>query len=316
MTRSVRLIAIALCGVLGLAGSACGTVKPKPRSHQAANASGPPASGWPQAADGKIDGQMCDILTVADFKTYGRIVTTKAQKIKPENGGNAITCDYAFHDTLTLSLAPDATIAGRSYRSMLDAAKRRGDEQRSSDQLVQSLVAGADESFYDPDVEDAGGDRKNTVLQVRRGALLVGIHLSSATQGKTDPKESSTGLAGLVLQRAPDLGRKGFSARHTLSSALYSLQVTIDPARTGDNVVNLFAFSPAGPPLKIIEWKATAAPPTQDIAPITMPVLPVTENHALGQISLPMAGTWQFQFTLRVSDTEQATVSTTIPIKA
>jgi hypothetical protein len=315
MTRSARLIAIALCGVLVLAGAACGTVMPKSKSSQAANASGPPAGGWPQAADGKIDGRMCDILTVADFKTYGRIVTTKVQKMKPENG-NAITCDYAIHDTLTLSLSPDATTAGRSYRSMLDTAERRGHEQRGSDQLVQSLVAGADESFYDPDVEDTGGDRKNTVLHVRRGALLVGIHLSSATQGKTDPKESSTGLVGLVLQRAPDLGTKGFGISHTLTTALYSLQVSIDPAQRGDNIVQLFAFTPSGAPLKIIEWKATAALPAQDIAPIAVPILPVTDNHAVGQITLSLAGTWQFQFTLRVSDTDQAGVSIAIPVKA
>jgi copper transport protein len=101
----------------------------------------------------------------------------------------------------------------------------------------------------------------------------------------------------------------------TVTGSFYVLDVTVDPARVGTNGVHLFAYTTDRKPLTVVEWKATAALPTQSIEPITVPLLPVPPNHAVTEVNLPDKGDWQFRFTLRVSDTLQETGSATIPIR-
>lgn len=102
----------------------------------------------------------------------------------------------------------------------------------------------------------------------------------------------------------------------TLTSSLYSLQVQIDPAKVGNNSVHLYAYTPdgTGQPVMVAEWRATAALPAAGIEPIDIPLLRITDNHAIGEVSLPTAGQWQVRFTLRTSEIDQATVTATVPI--
>ncbi|MEV4413872.1 copper resistance protein CopC [Catellatospora sp. NPDC049609] len=100
----------------------------------------------------------------------------------------------------------------------------------------------------------------------------------------------------------------------TLTSPLYTLQVEVDPAERGDNAVHLYAYKADGSPLPVVEWKATAALPSAGIEKISFPMLKLTDNHASGQVTLPTPGDWQLQFTLRVSEIDQASVTATVPI--
>ncbi|WP_370375502.1 copper resistance protein CopC [Micromonospora sp. HM5-17] len=128
-------------------------------------------------------------------------------------------------------------------------------------------------------------------------------------------------LAAVLVQTPPartaqeyaDGGGPGYYSA-TLTSSLYSLQVEVDPATTGSNSIHLYAYTPDNKPMPVVEWRATAALPDQGIEPIQIPLLPLTDNHATGEISLPRPGDWQFSFTLRTSDIDQATVTSTVPI--
>ncbi|HEU5108333.1 MAG TPA: copper resistance protein CopC [Micromonosporaceae bacterium] len=100
----------------------------------------------------------------------------------------------------------------------------------------------------------------------------------------------------------------------TAASSLYSLQVEVDPAKVGRNDVHLYAYTPDGKPLPVVEWQASAALPAAGVEPIDLPLLKLTDNHATGQISLPTAGDWRLRFTLRISEIDQATVNVTVPI--
>lgn len=101
----------------------------------------------------------------------------------------------------------------------------------------------------------------------------------------------------------------------TVSSSLYRLRVDIDPARSGDNELHLYAYTSAGGSLKVAEWRASAAQPARGIAPINIRLLPLTDSHAVGQVNLPGAGAWTFSFTLRTSDVDVGTVSVTVSIR-
>ncbi|MGB2567534.1 copper resistance CopC/CopD family protein [Micromonospora citrea] len=101
----------------------------------------------------------------------------------------------------------------------------------------------------------------------------------------------------------------------TLSSPIYSLQVELDPAERGNNSLHLYAYTKDNRPQPVAEWKATAALPSAGIEPIEIPLLPLTDNHATGEVTFPAAGEWQLRLTVRTSDIDQATVTATVPIK-
>jgi copper transport protein len=138
-------------------------------------------------------------------------------------------------------------------------------------------------------------------LAITAVVLVLSANLVQTTPGRT---------AEATANAPSQLGY--FTA--TLNSTLYQLQLDVDPARVGNNAVHLFAYDSAGNPKKVEEWKATAALPAAGVEPISIPLLRITDNHAIGDIALPTAGRWELRFTLRTSDIDQATVTTTVPV--
>jgi copper transport protein len=130
------------------------------------------------------------------------------------------------------------------------------------------------------------------------------------------------GVASVLVQTTPARtqaavdrggGRTGVFST-TLTSPLYQLQFDIEPAQTGPNDIHLYAYTPQGATLKVLEWKATAALPAQGIEPIDALLTPITDSHDTGQITLPSAGQWTFSFTLRTTEIDEATVTTLVKV--
>ena len=55
--------------------------------------------------------------------------------------------------------------------------------------------------------------------------------------------------------------------------------------------------------------------PAAEVEPIDVPLLKITDNHAIGEIQLPSAGQWQLRFTLRTTEIDQASVTAEVPIR-
>ncbi|MFC4021470.1 copper resistance CopC/CopD family protein [Micromonospora sp. GCM10011542] len=145
--------------------------------------------------------------------------------------------------------------------------------------------------------------RRAVWVELAVTAVVLGL---SATLVQTTPARTAvTGPAGAEVNF--------FST--TLSSPLYSMQVEIDPAQNGNNTVHLYAYTKDNRPQPVVEWRATAALPSAGIEPIEVPLLPLTDNHATGEINLPAAGDWQVKITARTTDIDQATVTATVPIR-
>ncbi|WP_207921449.1 copper resistance protein CopC [Micromonospora sp. KC721] len=129
------------------------------------------------------------------------------------------------------------------------------------------------------------------------------------------------GLSAVLVQTTPARVAAGDVAgtanayfSTTLTSPIYSLQVELDPAERGNNSLHLYAYTKDNRPQPVAEWRATAALPSAGIEPIEIPLLPLTDNHATGELNFPAAGEWQLRFTVRISDIDQATVTVTVPI--
>jgi len=137
-------------------------------------------------------------------------------------------------------------------------------------------------------------------LAITAVILAVTTVLVQTTPGRTAEANSTVGGTGYT---------------NTLTTGLYTLQVQIDQAKVGPNDLHLFAYTADGKPQTVLEWKATAALPSAGVEPIDVVLVRVPPNHSFGQISLPTAGDWQFRFTLRTSDIDQASVTAIVPIR-
>ncbi|MCW3843938.1 copper resistance protein CopC/CopD [Micromonospora yasonensis] len=145
--------------------------------------------------------------------------------------------------------------------------------------------------------------RRAVLVELLITAVVLGV---SANLVQTTPARTASAEVGGTPT--------GFFST-TLTSPLYSLQVELDPAERGNNSLHLYAYTKDNRPQPVKEWKATAALPSAGIEPIEIPLLPLTDNHATGEINLPASGQWQLRFTVRTSDIDQATVTATVPIK-
>ena len=137
--------------------------------------------------------------------------------------------------------------------------------------------------------------------------LLAGVVGLSSVLVQTTPARTEA-AAGAVRVIATDVNL-------TLDSELFSLQVQVVPATAGPNTVHLYAFTPTGEPRRVDEWSGTVALPAEGIEPVRLSLQPLTDNHASAEVTLPLTGEWEFVFTVRVSEVDQASVSATVPIR-
>jgi copper transport protein len=151
--------------------------------------------------------------------------------------------------------------------------------------------------------------RRAVLVEVITLAVVLGV-TSALVQTPPATAGQTTEAAGQEAGRDAD---GSYEVR--LTSPLYSVQVYISPAQPGDNTVSMFAFTPANAPLNVVEWTATATLAVDELGPISMALSPAFASHAVGRIHLPRAGAWELRLTLRTSEIDQATVSTTVPIE-
>jgi copper transport protein len=145
--------------------------------------------------------------------------------------------------------------------------------------------------------------RRSVLIEVIGAVIVIGVAaaLVQTTPARTQAAVDNPGTTNGI-----------YSA--TMTSPLYQLQFDIEPAQTGPNDIHLYAYTPQGAPLKVLEWKVTAALPAQGIEPIDAVLTPITDSHDVGQVTLPAAGQWQFSFTLRTTEIDEATVTTLVKV--
>jgi copper transport protein len=105
----------------------------------------------------------------------------------------------------------------------------------------------------------------------------------------------------------------------TLSCPLYTLQFNIYPVEIGDNnTIHAFVYTPAGAPLPAQQWTVTSRLlGDQDLQPVSEPLLPlIPKHHAAGAITFPLPGTYEIKFTVRITDIDEDTVTTTVKVPA
>jgi hypothetical protein len=210
--------------VIGLAG--CGNdggAWPPAKERASAGAAAParatpPPGGWPQPEGGRLTEKMCGLLTDADYARFGhRRLPSVSEKLS-ESGSNRVNCLYMTGDELWLDLQPTAESARLVFAADFRTHKRRMAQDERQSVLATSVVPGIDASWYDYATLGSDGPNQEHELRLRRGSLLVGITLSGIKgKNEQDPRTVLTGLAALVLQRVPDVGKTDTGRTHKVT---------------------------------------------------------------------------------------------------
>lgn len=152
--------------------------------------------------------------------------------------------------------------------------------------------------------------RRAGVTVTLRRAILAEVFTAAVVLGVATALTQTPPTQATSDQQRGDVP---FTASVTTDDLI--VQIDLDPARRGPNSVHVTSVDDRGRTVEVVEWKATAALPSRDIAPTEISLLPIDAGHASGEVYLAAAGEWEFRFTLRTSDVDQVTVKQLIPVK-
>jgi copper transport protein len=91
-------------------------------------------------------------------------------------------------------------------------------------------------------------------------------------------------------------------------------RVTVDPAKTGSNVVSVF-LERQGQPVSADEVSVTATAPA-DVGPFRLQTRPAEPGHYIAPpLEAPVAGVWSFEIAVRRGEFNLKAATVSIPIK-
>lgn len=199
-----RMVALSLATVVALAGCTGG----KGDGGDGDAVAKPPAGGWPQPEEGMLTPKMCGLLVEADYKSVGHKTYGPLEAVKEKQSSNYVSCVGDMGEWLTLDLQPTAESAKVSYDRGLESRKSSAIIEKQETILAQDLLQGADQSWFDYGPAPTGSTPGDYQLHFRRGALVAWIQLNPAPgDSVSDPKAAVQRLAGLVLERLPEVGK-------------------------------------------------------------------------------------------------------------
>jgi copper transport protein len=91
---------------------------------------------------------------------------------------------------------------------------------------------------------------------------------------------------------------------------------TIEPAKTGPNVIHLYFFTPQGVPANVDDAKLSATLPSQGVGPVPIPLQKIVPSHYTTPGGVfPQPGEWQVLIEARRGEFEALTQTVTVPIR-
>ncbi|MER7188524.1 copper resistance CopC/CopD family protein [Streptomyces flaveolus] len=140
--------------------------------------------------------------------------------------------------------------------------------------------------------------------------LVLTTLLTSTLPGRAATEAARSAPAGGVLPASVttipfDAGASG--GRGTV-------QITLDPGRTGDNAVQAVVFGPDGSLAAVPELRLSFTLPDREIGPIAAELVDRGGYWSANSLTLPLPGTWTMKATVRVTEVDQVSESRRIRI--
>ncbi|MFI7014214.1 copper resistance protein CopC [Streptomyces sp. NPDC050164] len=160
------------------------------------------------------------------------------------------------------------------------------------------------------------GLRRSVLVEVAVAAvvLLITTLLTTTLPGRAQAEAAQRSPAGALppttLTTVPfDTG----TSTGTLSGR-GTVEVTLDPARVGENGVQAVVYGADKGLVVVPEVRITFTLPSRKVGPIDARLTDVGGYWSTNSVNLPLAGTWTMKTTVRVSDVDQVTVSKQVRI--
>ncbi|MGZ3116431.1 copper resistance protein CopC [Streptomyces sp. H62] len=156
------------------------------------------------------------------------------------------------------------------------------------------------------------GLRRSVLTEaVVAGVVLVVTTVLTATQpGRAADEAARSAPVGGVLPASVttipfDIGPSGRG----------TVQITLDPGRTGDNAVQAVVFGPDGSLAAVPELRLSFTLPDHGVGPLHAELVDRGGYWSANRLTLPLPGTWTMRTTIRVSEIDQVTETRRIRIE-
>ncbi|MFG3112494.1 copper resistance CopC/CopD family protein [Streptomyces tendae] len=237
--------------------------------------------------------------------TYGRLLLAKVVLVAVLLAAAAVSRRW----TAALSTAP--------------AAVREPD--RAHERVPQPAGGGPPPEAPQPPRGDTATGNTGTESALRRGlyrsvlveavvaAVVLGVTtvLTATPPGRSAEEAARTAVpAGGVLPASVttipfEIGTAGRG----------TVQITLDPGRTGDNAVQAVVFGPDGSLAAVPELRLSFTLPDQDVGPIEAGLVDRGGYWSANTVTLPLPGTWTMKTTVRVSEIDQVSETRRIRVE-
>ncbi|MGN3958268.1 copper resistance protein CopC [Streptomyces sp. WAC8370] len=187
------------------------------------------------------------------------------------------------------------------------AALGRGSHRRPPTEAPRPSDAGPGPGAGTGDTAAGAALRRGLYRSVLVEAVVAAVVLGVTTVlTATPPGRSAEGAARAAVPAGGVLPasvttipfRIGASGRGTV-------QITLDPGRTGDNAVQAVVFGPDGSLAAVPELRLAFTLPDQEVGPIEADLVDRGGYWSANTLTLPLPGTWTMKATVRVSETDQ-----------
>lgn len=152
-------------------------------------------------------------------------------------------------------------------------------------------------------VENLPSLRRSVLLEVVLAAVVLAL---SAVLVGTPPARSA--VAQPVDTVLPLQGGGGGTSG--------SVQVSVDPARPGENALHVYLFDDDGRLTQPAEIRVTLTERSQEIGPLEVDLEPAGPGHFVGDgMTIPGPGTWALTVSVRLDEFTALTAATDIPVR-
>ncbi|QXE35874.1 copper resistance protein CopC [Streptomyces sp. GMY02] len=210
--------------------------------------------------------------------------------------------------------------AGTRSRSETATATAVVDDSRRATQLARqkaALATARQKRIRDADPARTGL-RRTVLAEAGVAVVLLAVTtvLTSTEPGRTAEQEAAR-TGGTVAQAPAEQGPISVSMPFDTGGpkGKGTIRLTLDPGRSGGNVMHIYVDGTDGQPLDAPEVKAAFTLDAERIGPL--PIVP--DRFAPGHwsadgVQIPMPGDWRLQVTVRTSDIDQTTVDKNVKI--
>jgi copper transport protein len=125
------------------------------------------------------------------------------------------------------------------------------------------------------------------------------------------------GVTAALVQEPPAKTRLALGGPFSATTRIgpYELDLTVDPARIGTNVMHFYVLKPSGQPAYALEGHAFASLPSAGLGPLRFQGAIAGPGHFLfNNVDFPVAGRWSLRVEIRFGSFDQYDTTVNLPI--